>query len=244
MAGGRPRIDCDQHKDLILQLYQAKTPWAKIEQILLTEHGIKVKARTIIHRFKDWDTATNRVRTETTDELKEQIKMYWADKNNRPKTDDELQQKLTDDGFTVSVSAIRRLRNDMRLFRRWDHRLGRVRPEAELDKRRKNRRQKGAAFTDAQLAPLDPDLAVTLSKQRAVEAQAETAQPASSIVPSPTPVPVLVPGLRAKAPRRRRQAQPSQPQPPQPAQAAPTPPQLDPQPLSQMADPSSAIKDA
>ncbi|KAK7749480.1 hypothetical protein SLS53_000055 [Cytospora paraplurivora] len=248
MPRGRPRADCDRHKDLIIQLYQDKTPWTRIEEILLTQHGCKVKARTIIDRFKEWDTSLNRVRTDITDALKDQIRSYWADRDNRPKTDEELHQKLVADGFTISPTAVPRLRNELRLFRRWDHKLGRVRPESEVDRRRRNRRQKGSAFTDAQLAPPDQGDESNVqpqppeAPQEPQRPQLQTTQPGSNNVPEP------------RAPKRRRQARQAQPaQPPQPTQSAQTAqpaqtshpsPHLIQQPSVPVADPSSAVKDA
>lgn len=242
MPRGRPRADCDRHKDLIIQLYQDKTPWTRIEEILLTQHGCKVKARTIFDRFKEWDTGLNHVRTDITDALKDQIRSYWADRDNRPKTDEELYQKLLADGFTISPTAVPRLRNELSLHRRWDHKLGRVRPESELDKRRRKRRQKESAFTDAQLAPPnqgDEGNAQPQPPQAPREPQRpqlQTMQPESNVVPVP------------RAPRRRREAQPPQPTQPkqaaQPPQTSHPPPHLIQQPFGPVADTSSAIKDA
>lgn len=69
-------------------------------------------------------------------------------------------QKLLADGFTVSLSAIIQIRKDMNLYRRWDERLGRYRPDSELGKRRR-RKQKHSVLTEAKLVPpptaSDPD---------------------------------------------------------------------------------------
>lgn len=148
---GRPRSDIAEHKDLIIELYNNKTPWPKIEQILLTEHGCQAKARTIMRRFKEWNVEFHRIATEKNDRLRAKIQEYWADRATRPKNDGELYQRLTADGFIVTPTAIPRLRREMSLFRRWDERLGRVRPDSEL--RRKRRKQKHSVFTAAQLAP-------------------------------------------------------------------------------------------
>lgn len=149
---GRRRADFDQHKDLIIKLYHEKTPWSKIEDILLEEHGCRVKSRTIMRRFKEWDLDFHRVQTKKSDDLNHHIRSYWEDRSTRPKTDEELLQRLLADGFTVSLSAIIQIRKDMSLFRRWDERLGRYRPDSELG-RRGRRRQKHSAFTEAKLAP-------------------------------------------------------------------------------------------
>lgn len=149
---GRRRADFDQHKDLIIKLYHEKTPWSKIESILLNEHGCRAKSRTIMRRFKEWDLDFHRVQTKKTDDLNHHIRSYWEDRSTRPKTDEELLQKLLADGFTVSLSAIIQIRKDLRLFRRWDERLGRYRPDSELGKRGR-RRQKHSVFTEAKLAP-------------------------------------------------------------------------------------------
>lgn len=237
MAGGRPRIDFEQHKDLIVQLYRDKTPWPRIEEILLTQHGCKVSARTIHQRFKEWDTAIIRVRTDVTDELKDRMKAYWADRSTRPRTDEELHQKLLDDGFTVTLTAVARLRHELKLYRRWDHKLGHVRPESELHRRRRHRKQKGSVFTDAQLAP-PPEL----------DHQRPNVQPQPPRDPArPRPQTARPGGSDAPAARvsdrERRQALPSQP--PQPTQVAHPPPHhLDQQPFNSAADPSSALKDA
>lgn len=240
MTGGRPRIDFEQHRDLIIQLYRDKTPWTRIEEILLTEHGCKVSARTINQRFKEWDSAIIRGRTQVTDELKNQIRAYWTDRSTRPKTDEELHQKLTADGFVVNISAVAKLRNEMRLYRRWDHRLGRVRPVSELNRRKRTRKQKGSIFTDAQLAPLVDmnqfgPVQPQPSEEPAVQHQPQTTRPARNAVPA------------ARPPRQRRQALPTQPvQQPvqQPAQDAHPPPQASQQPFGPAVEPSSAMKDA
>lgn len=153
--GGRPRADFDKHKDLIIELYTSKTPWPKIEQILLAEHGCRAQARTIMRRFKEWNVEFRRVATDRNDQLRARIQEYWTDRSTRPKSDEDLYQMLKADGFKVSLGAIPRLRREMHLFRRWDEKLGRVRPDSELG-RRKRRTQKSSAFTSAQLAPL-PD---------------------------------------------------------------------------------------
>lgn len=149
---GRRRADFDQHKDLIIKLYHDKTPWSKIEDILLEDHGCRVKSRTIMRRFKEWDLDFHRVQTKKSDDLNHHIRSYWEDRSTRPKTDEELLQRLLADGFTVSLSAIIQIRKDMNLYRRWDERLGRYRPDSELG-RRGRRRQKHSAFTEAKLAP-------------------------------------------------------------------------------------------
>ncbi|KUI52846.1 hypothetical protein VP1G_00183 [Cytospora mali] len=237
MVRGRPRVDFDQHKDQIVQLYRDKTPWTRIEEILLTQHGCKVSARTIMDRFKEWDTALIRVRTDKTDELKDQIKAYWADRNNRPKTDEELHQKLLADGFTVSLTATSKIRNELKLFRRWDHKLGRVRPEAELDRRRRHRKQKGSVYTDAQLAPPSDvvlqDPVQPQPSQGPARPRPRATQPGNNNVPA------------ARVPRQRRQALPSQPaQPPQPAQTAHPPTYSNQQPFGSAADQRNINKDA
>ncbi|KAK2602756.1 hypothetical protein N8I77_009263 [Diaporthe amygdali] len=149
---GRRRADFDQHKDLIIRLYHEKTPWAKIEEVLLNEHGCRARARTIMRRFKEWDLDFHRVQTKRSDDLNDHIKSYWEDRSTRPKTDEELLQRLLADGFTVTLSAIIQIRKDMNLYRRWDERLGRYRPDSELGKRAR-RKQKHSALTDAKLAP-------------------------------------------------------------------------------------------
>lgn len=149
---GRRRADFDQHKDLIIKLYHDKTPWSKIEDILLEDHGCRVKSRTIMRRFKEWDLDFHRVQTKKSDDLNHHIRSYWEDRSTRPKTDEELLQRLLADGFTVSLSAIIQIRKEMNLYRRWDERLGRYRPDSELG-RRGRRRQKHSAFTEAKLAP-------------------------------------------------------------------------------------------
>lgn len=149
---GRRRHDFDQHKDLIIKLYHDKTPWSKIEGILLNEHGCRAKSRTIMRRFKEWDLDFHRVQTKKSDDLNHHIRSYWEDRSTRPKTDEELLQRLLADGFTVSLSAIVQIRKDMNLYRRWDERLGRHRPDSELGKRGR-RRQKHSLFTEAKLAP-------------------------------------------------------------------------------------------
>ncbi|KAG6355890.1 hypothetical protein INS49_015274 [Diaporthe citri] len=149
---GRRRADFDQHKDLIIKLYHEKTPWSKIESILLNEHGCRAKSRTIMRRFKEWDLDFHRVQTKKSDNLNDQIRSYWEDRSSRPKTDEELLQKLLADGFTVSLSAIIQIRKELKLYRRWDERLGRYRPDSELGKRGR-RRQKHSVFTEAKLAP-------------------------------------------------------------------------------------------
>lgn len=149
---GRRRHDFDQHKDLIIKLYHDKTPWSKIEGILLNEHGCRAKSRTIMRRFKEWDLDFHRVQTKKSDDLNHHIRSYWEDRSTRPKTDEELLQRLLADGFTVSLSAIVQIRKVMNLYRRWDERLGRHRPDSELGKRGR-RRQKHSLFTEAKLAP-------------------------------------------------------------------------------------------
>lgn len=235
MPGGRPRVDVDQHKELILQLYQTKTPWAKIEDILLTQHGCKIKAKSIHRRFKEWDTSLNRVYTDETDALKDQIRSYWADRSTRPKTDDELHRKLWADGFTVSLTAVARIRSELRLFRRWDHKLGRVRPDEEVDERKGRRKQKWPAFTDAVLAP--PPDTTEEPRVQPQPSQRQTSQPERSGTPA------------SRRPRQRRHASPARPAvPTQPTQIAylrPLPqPHQDQPPLCSAADQSSAFKDA
>lgn len=108
-----------------------------------------------MHRFKEWDIGCHSAYTRKNDELMAKIKEYWTDRSTRPKSDDELHQKLVHDGFTISKTAIPRLRRELNLFRRWDEKLGRVRPDSELG-RRKRRKQKSSAFTEAQFL-LPPD---------------------------------------------------------------------------------------
>ena len=84
----------------IIKLYHEKTPWSKIEGILLSEHGCRVKSRTIMRRFKEWDLEFHRVQTKKSDDLNHHIRSYWQDRSNRPKTDEELLQRLLADGFT------------------------------------------------------------------------------------------------------------------------------------------------
>lgn len=152
---GRPRQDLDQYKDLLIELYRKNTPWPRIEQILLTEHGCKVHARNIKRRFKKWNVASHRFQTDRSDlNLRARLQEIWADRGTRPKSDVEVHQRLTADGFKVTMRAIASLRKDMGLFRRWDERLGRWRPDSELPEGRKKRRiQKHSVFTTAQLAP-------------------------------------------------------------------------------------------
>lgn len=149
---GRRRADFDQHKDVIIKLYHEKKPWSKIEGVLLNEYGCRVKSRTIMRRFKEWDLDFHRVQTKKSNGLNQHVRSYWEDRSTRPKTDEELLQKLLADGFTVSLSAITQIRKDMNLYRRWDERLGRYRPDSELGKRGR-RKQKHSVFTEAKLVP-------------------------------------------------------------------------------------------
>ncbi|KAG8159497.1 hypothetical protein KVR01_010134 [Diaporthe batatas] len=153
MVGGRPRADFDQHKDLIIKLYQDKTPWSKIEEVLLNDHGCRAKSRTIMRRFKEWDLDFHRVITTRSDDLNRHIKSYWEDRSTRPKTDEELLARLHADGFTVTLSAIIQIRKQLNLYRRWDERLGRHRPDSELGKRGRRRQKHNAVFTEAKLVP-------------------------------------------------------------------------------------------
>ncbi|ROW11715.1 hypothetical protein VPNG_05549 [Cytospora leucostoma] len=258
---GRPRADFDRHKDLIIQLYQDKTPWTRIEEILLTQHGCKAKSRTILDRFKEWDTELNRVRTDITDALKDQIRSYWADRDNRPKTDEELHQKLVADGFTISPTAVPRLRNELKLFRRWDHKLGRVRPESELDKRKRNWRKKRSAYTDVQLAPPNQGDGGNVQPQLPQPEPPQPQHPQPPQDPQRPQLQITQPesnvGTVPRAPRPRRQARQAQPaqsaqptqstqpnQAAQPAQTSHTTPHLTQQPFVPVADQSSAMKDA
>lgn len=153
--GGRPRANFDDHKAQILALYAAKTPWTQIEAILFADHGIKAQGRTIMRRMKDeWGVEFRRVETDRsqTDQVKARIAALWADRETRPKDDTELHARLKAEGFTVSVAALLGLRKEMRLFRRWDEKFGRVRPDEELGRRKKRRKQKHSAYTGAQLA--------------------------------------------------------------------------------------------
>lgn len=45
MVGGPQRANFEQHKDLVIKLYQEKMPWAKIKEIILSEHGCTVKVQ-------------------------------------------------------------------------------------------------------------------------------------------------------------------------------------------------------
>lgn len=187
MVGGRPRADFDQHKDLIIKLYREKTPWSKIEEVLLNEHGCRVKSRTIMRRFKEWDLDFHRVITTKSDDLDHHIKSYWEDKTTRPKTDEELRQRLHDDGFTVSLSAIIQIRKKLNLYRRWDERLGRHRPDSELGKRGRHR-QKHSAFTEAKLVP-SPDASDSEDAQQPVQEPGQSSRP----YPGPSPAPMRQP---------------------------------------------------
>lgn len=157
MVGGRPRADFDQHKDLIIKLYRDKTPWLKIEEVLLNEHGCRARSRTIMRRFKEWDLDFHRVTTKRSDDLTHHIRSYWEDRATRPKTDEELTARLHADGFTVTLSAVIQIRKKLNLYRRWDERLGRHRPDSELGKRGRRKQKHDTAFTEAKLLP-PPDV--------------------------------------------------------------------------------------
>lgn len=223
MVGGRPRADFDQHKDLIIRLYREKTPWSKIEDVLLTEHGCRAKARTIMRRFKEWDLDFHRVVTTKSDDLNHHIKSYWEDRTNRPKTDEELLRRLHADGFTVSLSAIIQIRKKLNLYRRWDERLGRHRPDSELGKRGR-RRQKHSIFTEAKLAP-PPD--VSSDSEDAHEPAQEPGQHHLAPQPWSPRAQSVGGGPAAQSPRPQRGGSPARPirQPDQSIQLAP---QLDP----------------
>lgn len=139
---GRRRHDFDQHKDLIIKLYHDKTPWSKIEGILLNEHGCRAKSRTIMRRFKEWDLDFHRVQTKKSDDLNHHIRSYWEDRSTRPKTDEELLQRLLADGFTVSLSAIVQIRKD-------NEPLPAVGREARQAQARLGARQEGQAEAEA-----------------------------------------------------------------------------------------------
>lgn len=104
-----------------------------------------------MRRFKEWNVGFRRVQTDKNESLKTRVRELWADRANRPKNDDELYHMLKSDGFKVSRGAIPALRVELNLYRRWDEKLGRVRPDSELGNRGR-RKQKYSAFTSAQLA--------------------------------------------------------------------------------------------
>lgn len=237
---GRRRHDFDQHKDLIIKLYNEKTPWSKIEGILLNEHGCSAKSRTIMRRFKEWHLDFHRVQTKKSDDLNHHIRSYWEDRSNRPKTDEELLQRLLADGFTVSLSAIIQIRKDMNLYRRWDERLGRYRPDSELGKRGR-RRQKHSVFTEAKLAPppdasdLDDDghsAHGTDQHGPAPQSRSPREQTTQSVGDSPA----------GQSPRPRRGCPPARPY-PQPNQSIQLAPQLD-RASSRSANPDITSRDA
>lgn len=236
MVGGRPRADFDQHKDLIIKLYREKTPWSKIEEVLLNEHGCRVKSRTIMRRFKEWDLDFHRVITTKSDDLDHHIKSYWEDRTTRPKTDEELRQRLHDDGFTVSLSAIVQIRKRLNLYRRWDERLGRHRPDSELGKRGRRRQKHDTAFTEAKPVP-PPDASDPEDAQQPVQEPgqhrvppqpwspgAQSAQSAQSAGDSPA-------GQSSRPHQGRSPARPMR----QPDQSIQLAPQLDPA-VDRMAD--------
>lgn len=227
-TGGRPRANFDDHKAQILALYAAKTPWTKIEATLLAEHGIKAQGRTIMRRMKEeWGVEFRRVETDRsqTDAVKARIAALWADRDTRPKDDADMHALLKAEGFTVSLGAIHGLRKEMRLFRRWDEKFGRVRPEEELGRRKRRRTQKHSAYTGAQLAPPDG--------QEEEDSQDDESSP-EQLIAEPTRD-GWYPGLTLPKPKSRKKgrqqksvsAQPSQPeyipQPAQPRRSTPPP---------------------
>lgn len=228
-TGGRPRANLDDHKDQIIALYNAKTPWTKIEAILLAEHGIKTQGRTITRRMKeDWGVVFRRVETDPAqkDQLKARIAALWADRETRPKDDAELHARLRAEGFTVSLGAIHGLRKEIRLFRRWDEKLGRVRPDEEVALRRgrprKRRPQLHSAYTDAQLVPPG-------GPEDDAEGDSEEDESNSEQPPAEPTKDGFYPGLTLPKPKPRKNArkqksvsaQPSQPS--QPSQPEHTP---------------------
>ncbi|POS79698.1 hypothetical protein DHEL01_v201905 [Diaporthe helianthi] len=214
-VGGRPRADFDKHKDLIIKLYREKTPWSKIEEVLLKDHGCRVKSRTIMRRFKEWNLDFHRVITNRSDDLNHHIKAYWEDPSTRPKTDEELLAKLHADGFTVTLSAIIQIRKKLNLFRRWDERLGRYRPDAELGRRGRRRQKHNTAFTEAKLVPPPSDSDPEDSQQESGQVEQQPLNPgAQSVGDSPA-------GQSSPPHPGRPPAWPTQQQPGQSIQLAP-----------------------
>ncbi|PSR97137.1 hypothetical protein BD289DRAFT_119721 [Coniella lustricola] len=150
---GRRKISLDDYKDLVIALYQDGKSWRTIRAILHDEYGCDTSRHTIRKRCMAWDVEI-RAQTKINDSLQDRIKELWADPEARPKDDHEMYQKLKADGFQVTLSAVCKLRKGLKLYRRWDEKWGRVRPDSELRGRKRHQQKYSYAdFLAAQTSP-------------------------------------------------------------------------------------------
>lgn len=151
-----PSIPLEEYKDLIIGLYQEGKSWRTIGGILRNEYGLQLNANTVRQRCIEWKVEL-RGRVQLSDSLEQRVKELWADPKARPTDDQELCRKLKAEGFKVTLGGICTLRKRLKLYRRYDERLGRLRPDSELRGRKRHvQKVSYADYVSAQLASSAP----------------------------------------------------------------------------------------
>lgn len=113
---GRPQLTpLEPFKDLIIQLFsQEDVPIIDIARRLNLEHGLDVSERTISRRLTSWEVPRKKLRTPSSQELRDRVIHHY----NKNLNDEQIAAELLLEGFEIKPRSLARLRQKLGLRRR------------------------------------------------------------------------------------------------------------------------------
>ncbi|TVY82575.1 Uncharacterized protein LSUE1_G002065 [Lachnellula suecica] len=112
---GRPQLTpLEPYQDLIIELFTQDIPIIDIARRLNLEHGLDVSERTISRRLTAWNVPRKKLRTPSSQELRDRVVYHY----NKNLNDEQIAAELLLEGFEIKARSLARLRQKLGLRRR------------------------------------------------------------------------------------------------------------------------------
>ncbi|TVY47922.1 Uncharacterized protein LOCC1_G001624, partial [Lachnellula occidentalis] len=112
---GRPQLTpLEPYRDHIIDQFKNDVPIIDIARRLNLEHGLDVSERTISRRLTAWDVPRKKLRTPSSQELRDRVIYHY----NKNLNDEQIAAELLGEGFEIKSRSLARLRQKLGLRRR------------------------------------------------------------------------------------------------------------------------------
>ena len=113
----RPSLNSPELRSCITDLYNEGWTRSDILEQVKEEFEISMSQATLSRRLRDWGIPLRRSLTEDSEELRACLTRHYFEDCL---SDNDIYRALKDEGFTVSLSGVTRIRREMQIMRRMD----------------------------------------------------------------------------------------------------------------------------
>jgi len=119
MPRGRKAINIEPYRDELTEKYQSGMSFKDMVKWLKEDKQTKIEVRSLIRRFSDWNVSKRKVWITEADD-QEKLKVAVHPLVLQKLDDDEIVERLKQQGFDVTLYHVCKLRKEMGLRRRHD----------------------------------------------------------------------------------------------------------------------------